>query len=77
MVLTIPLNSAVVHVEFEPKEYTVLETEDALLLGVVKRNSTDRPINVFFSTRAGTAVGEYFTHFSRVQSILISYRPYR
>ncbi len=52
------INSAVVHVEFEPKEYSILETEHALLLGVVKRNTTDRPISVFFSTRAGTAVGK-------------------
>ncbi|XP_064397056.1 sushi, von Willebrand factor type A, EGF and pentraxin domain-containing protein 1-like isoform X3 [Halichondria panicea] len=46
----------VVHVEFEPKVYRVLETVGAALLRVIKRNSTDREVNVFFNTRAGTAV---------------------
>ena len=48
----------VVYFEFEQSEYTVSETGNAVILSVIRRNTTDRALTVLFSTRAGTAEGE-------------------
>ena len=42
-------------------EYTIGELDTGIILGVVKRNVTDREITVLFSTREGSALCKWLS----------------